>query len=231
MAEPVKYTFDQAFDGGAKSRYDVELERVREESNQAKQQMLEQGLQEGRQQALAEIEASTQEVVTQLAQSAQDLFSQEEALRTELKQEMVQLAYAIAGKLAPALMRAQPLAEVEALIEDCLVTAHKEPHLVVRVADSMAGPIGERLEALKASTGFKGDIVLIGEESLGLQDTRIEWPDGGTERTYSDIQREIEGAVHRYLMSDSEDKPSTHAHSEQHSEGAHEEMPEKANET
>jgi len=204
MAEPIKYTFDQAFDGGAKSRYDLEIERVQQEGQESANNARIQGLEEGRSQVLHEIEAQTQETLNQIAQAAHALFSQQAQLEAALKQEMVQLAYAVSAKLAPALMRSHPLHEIEALIEDCMVTASKEPRLVVRVSDSMADAINERIQDMKVATNFPGDIVLIGEQTFGAQDCRVEWPDGGTERRYGDIQKEIESAVHRFVMLGSE---------------------------
>jgi len=205
MAEPVKYTFDQAFDGGAKSRYDLELERIQREGETAKVSAHSQGLEEGRQQALKEIEAQTLETLSQVAQSAHALFSQQAQLEAGLKQDMVQLAYSIASKLAPSLIRQHPMAEIESLIEDCLATANREPHLVVRVSETVAEAVNERLENMKASTNFPGDIVLIGETGYGSQDCRVEWPDGGTERRYTDIQKEIENAVQRFVMGGSDE--------------------------
>ncbi|MBV1901619.1 MAG: hypothetical protein KUG56_08105 [Kordiimonadaceae bacterium] len=209
MAEPVKYTFDQAFDGGAKSRHDIEISRLEDEKTQAQATSHAQGVEEGRQQALKEIEAATNETLSQVAQAAHALFSQQSQLETSLKQEMVQLAYAIASKLSPALLQTKPLAEVEALIQDCMVTAHREPRLVVRVAEGLADAVTERIENLKASTNFPGDIVLLSEPGLGLQDCRVEWPDGGTERRQADTQKEIESAVQRFVMSGSEDAVMT----------------------
>jgi len=204
MAEPVKYRFDQAFDGGAKSRFDEELERLRADAETIKSEAYAQGFEEGRNQALQDIEAATKETLSQIAQGAHALFSQKAQLESGIKQEMVQLAYAIASKLSPALLRAHPLAEIEALIEDCLATAQKEPRLVVRVSEALLDPVNERLEDLKASTGFPGDIVLIGEPGLGPQDCRVEWPDGGTERKHDTIMREVETAVQRFVMSGTE---------------------------
>ena len=215
MAEPVKFTFDQAFDGGAKSRYDVEIERLQEENRQAQAASHAQGHDEGRQQALHEIEAATKEIMEQIAQAAHALFSQQHQLETNLKQEMVQLAYTIASKLAPALIRTKPLAEVEALIEDCMVTAHKEPRLVVRVADTIAEAVSDRLEDMKAATSFPGDIVLIGEANFGPQDCRVEWPDGGTERRHTNTLKEIENAVQRFVISDSESDNVAEHHAEE----------------
>lgn len=204
MAEPVKFTFDRAFDGGAKNRYDEEIERIHQENIQAQAASHAQGIEEGRQQALHEIEANTQQILEQIAQAAHALFSQQHQLESNLKQEMVQLAYTIASKLSPALIKTKPLSEVEALIEDCMVTAHKEPRLLVRVSETIAEAVSDRLEDMKVATNFPGDIVLIGEADFGPQDCRVEWPDGGTERKHSDTLKAIENAVQRFVMSDTE---------------------------
>ena len=209
MSEPVKYRFDQAFDGGAKSRYDEELDRVRADAERLKSDAYSQGLEEGRRQALDEIENATKNLLAQVEQAAHGLFSQRAQLEASLKQEMVQLAYSIASKLAPALLRSHPMTEIETLIEDCMATMIKEPRLVVRVAEPLIDAVNERIEDLKAATSFPGDIVLVGEPSFGPQDCRVEWPDGGTERKHDLTISQIESAVQRFVMPEDVQAPNT----------------------
>lgn len=211
MPGPVKYTFDQAFDGGAKSRYDLEIERLVQQGEDAREEALAQGIAEGRAQALQEIENATKDAILQLNQSAQALFDQRQALESSLKQEMVHLAYAISSKLASALIRTKPTAEVQALIEDCLATVSREPRLVVRVSENISDAIAEQLEAMKNSTSFAGDIVLLGEPNMGDLDCRVEWPDGGSERKQDAVQHQIEDAVQRFVLSELEDAAQEHA--------------------
>ena len=208
MAEPVKFKFDQAFDGGAKSRFDEEIERVRADTDRIRDEAYTQGVEDGRRQALGEVENATKDLLAQIEQAAHGLFSQRAQLEASLKQEMVQLAYAISSKLAPALLRSHPLAEVEALIEDCLATMNKEPRLVVRVAEPLVDPVNERIEDMKQATGFPGDIVLVGEPSFGEQDCRVEWPDGGTERRHDNTVAQIENAVQRFVMPEDVSAPA-----------------------
>lgn len=204
MNSPVKYTFDQAFDGGAKSRYDLDIERIKSEADAAREEAYAQGLSDGHSKALNEIESATQETLAHVAEAASALFDQYQQLESSLKQEMVHLSYGIASKLASALIRTKPTAEVQALIEDCLVIAAKEPRLVVRVSETVSEEITGRIEAMKNATSFAGDIVLMGESGLAPLDCRVEWPDGGTERKQSNIQRKIEDAVQRFVISDME---------------------------
>lgn len=225
MTSPVKYTFDQAFDGGAKTRHDLEVERLVDEANQARKDSLAKGIEEGRAQALGEIEAATKEAVLELTRVAQNLFDQHQQLESSLKQEMVHLSYAIASKLSSALIRSKPTAEVQALIEDCLATAAPEPRLVVRVSETICDEIAKQLDAMKNATSFAGDIVLIGEPKMTALDCRVEWPDGGTERKHDTVKHEIEDAVQRFVISDTERNP-------QHAvEGQSEAAPQKAPDT
>ncbi len=205
MSSPVKYTFDQAFDGGAKSRYDLEIERLVQQAEDARKEALAQGMAEGRAQALQEIENATKDAILQLNQSAQALFEQRQVLESSLKQEMVHLAYAISSKLAGALIRTKPTAEVQALIEDCLATVSRETRLVVRVSENISDSIAEQLDAMKNATSFAGDIVLLGEPNMGDLDCRVEWPDGGSERKQDAVQHQIEDAVQRFVLSELED--------------------------
>ncbi len=205
MTSPIKYTFDQAFDGGAKTRHDLEIEQLVKDAEDRRQQSYAQGVEDGRAQALQEIEAATKDAVLQLGQSAQSLFDQREALESGLKQEMVHLAYAIASKLSSALIRTKPTAEVQALIEDCLATVSREPRLVVRVSENISEAITEQLDAMKSATSFAGDIVLIGEPQMGDQDCRVEWPDGGSERKQDMVKHQIEDAVQRFVLTELED--------------------------
>ena len=200
MAEPVKFTFDRAFDGGAKSRFDEEIDALRQEMDSVRKQSYEEGLATGHAEAMAGIEKATQEILTQVTQGTHALFSQHAQLEERLKAEMVQLSYAIASKLAPTLIRNQPMVEIEKLISDCLSMARKEPRIVVRVSPDLMDTVADHIDALKTASAFAGDVVLIDDTSLGFQDCKVEWPDGGLERRFTDIQSEVQDAVQRYVM-------------------------------
>lgn len=209
MSNPVKYTFDQAFDGGAKSRYDLEIERLVRQGEEASKESYTKGVNDGRVQALQEIENATKDAIVQLTRSAEALFEQRSTLESSLKQEMVHLSYAIASKLSGALLRTKPTAEVQALIEDCLATVSREPRIVVRVSENVSDAIASQLDAMKSATSFAGEIVLIGEPTLGDLDCRIEWPDGGTERKQDAVKHQIEDAVQRFVLTELEENMET----------------------
>jgi flagellar assembly protein FliH len=200
MAEPVKYTFDQAFDGGEKSRFDDEVVKLRAEMEELKQQAYAQGMQDGRNQTLSEIEAATLNTLSGLTGSIQTLYDQHHQTEAKMKHDMVQLAYTISSKLAPALIERQPLHEIETLIMDCMHTVQSEPRLVLRVSEQLLDSINDRIETLKNMSNFAGEVVVVAENSLGLQDCILEWAQGGTTKRYGEVQKQIEGLVQKYVM-------------------------------
>jgi flagellar assembly protein FliH len=200
MAEPVKYTFDQAFDGGEKSRYDDKVSKLQAEMEAAKQQAYQQGLSEGKQQALAEIEAATLNTLSGLSGTVQSLYDQHNQIEAKMKHDMVQLAYTIASKLAPALIEREPLHELETLITECMQTVNNEPRLVLRVSEQLLDNMSTRMDDLKKMANFNGDVVVVAENSLGLQDCTLEWAEGGTTKRYGEIQKQIENTVQKYIM-------------------------------
>ena len=110
-----------------------------------------------------------------------------------------EIGMAVARKLLPELLRREGAAEVEALVRDCLRDMFDEPRIVLRVGDTLLDPINERLPALAGRSGFAGRIILLAEEGLTAGDCRIEWADGGVERSAARMWREIEAAVGRCL--------------------------------
>ncbi len=201
MTEPVKYTFDQAFDGGEKSRFDDEVVKLRAEMEELKQRAYTQGVEAGKNQTLSEIEAATLNTLSGLSGNIQSLYDQRNQTEADMKHDMVQLAYTIASKLAPALIEREPLHELETLIMDCMQTVHHEPRLVLRVSEQLLDSISARVETLKEMSNFTGDVVVVAENSLGLQDCTLEWAQGGTKKRYGEIQKQVENLVQKYVMS------------------------------
>ncbi|WCL55390.1 FliH/SctL family protein [Gimibacter soli] len=200
MAEPVKFTFEQSFDGGARTKYDREVAALRAEIDAARAAAHAEGVDAGRTQAFGEIEAATRQVLAELSANVNGLLQRHAAIEAELQKQMAALAQLIAARLVPALISRYPTAELEALIAECLQTVRKEPRIVVRVSESLAEAVDARLEAIKSSLAYAGELVLIAEPAMGALDCHVEWHDGGVERSETEIQSEIDAAVERFVM-------------------------------
>lgn len=108
---------------------------------------------------------------------------------------------ALLAKALPALCRKAPLAEIEAMVVECLREAFDEPRVVLRVADGVFEAMQPRLEAVVAASGFAGKIVLLADAALAPGDARVEWADGGAERDTRRLMHDIDEALARALDS------------------------------
>ncbi len=113
--------------------------------------------------------------------------------------ESIEVAAAVARKLAPALVAREPFAEIEALAANCLRQLVASPHVVIRVNDALYATARERLEDIARARGFEGRLVVMAEPDITVGDCRIEWADGGLTRDQAAADAAIAEAVSRYL--------------------------------
>ncbi|MCC6947678.1 MAG: flagellar assembly protein FliH [Bradyrhizobiaceae bacterium] len=189
--EPVKFLFDVEFAGGGlESRATlaaVEAEAFRR------------GQAAGEAEANARIERRLSTALAQAADRIAELAKKFDTLEQRLETEAVEVAVAIANKLASALIAREPLAEVEGLVIDVLAHVRSAPHLVVRVNEDLLDLAGARLKQIADERGFTGRLVLLPAPELKPDEVRIEWADGGVERRREAIETRINEAVARYL--------------------------------
>lgn len=202
MAEPVKYQFDRAFDGGAKSRREAELADLAQQAQSKAAQAYAEGMEAGRNEVRTGFEAAALEHIARIESAMHALFQQREALERETQRAMTALSYTIGAALAPALMRAFPTYELEDIIKDAVEAADNEPRLLVRVHPSILDSIAAALEKIKANTAYSGELILVDEPSFSPHDIRIEWPNGGAEKLTARIQARVQAAVQRFIGAD-----------------------------
>src|SRR5580658_1794706 len=121
------------------------------------------------------------------------------AIETRLECEAVEVAIAVARKLAPALIAREPFAEIAALAGDCFRQLVASPHIAVRVNDGLYATTREKLDDIVRTRGFEGRLVVLAEEDIALGDCRIEWADGGINRDNAATDAAIGEAVAGYL--------------------------------
>ena len=167
----------------------------------ARRQGEEAGLARGRKEAVAAFDKQVAATLSTIAQQAAAI-AKNVAAEAEAAGTSVDMALAIVRKLHPALVERQGLAEIEAVLGQCLESLKQEPRLVAYVHSARLDALQERLTQLSASTGFEGRVVLIGDDAMGESDCRVEWADGGVEREAGRIWRAIEEALNRYLAAD-----------------------------
>jgi flagellar assembly protein FliH len=189
--EPVKFLFDVEFSGGG-SESRATLASVESEA-------FRRGHAAGESEANARIEKKLGTVIGQTSERLAEIARNFASLEGRLEAEAVEVAVAIARKLAPALTAREPLAEIEALVVDVLSHVRSAPHLVVRVAEDLIEPAGIRLKQIAEQRGFASRLVLLPAPELKGDEVRIEWADGGVKFDRTAIEKRIDVAVARYL--------------------------------
>jgi flagellar assembly protein FliH len=157
----------------------------------------EQGRLAGIAEARATIEHTTAVALSEIGERLQALGRTTEDIHYESASHALKIAVATVRKVLPGLARRNGLAEIEALVRECLNTFYDEPRVVVRVHDKMLDPLRERVDEIAAGCGFNGKIVLFGDEHLAETDCRVEWADGGAERNLTGLYQEIGQVVEK----------------------------------
>jgi flagellar assembly protein FliH len=150
-------------------------------------------------QAAAEAERSTAAALGRAANALEQLRGGLTAVEDRLEREAVEVALAVGQRLAPELIAREPLIEIEALARDCFRHLVAAPHVVVRINDGLQAAVRERLDEISRGHGFEGRLVVLGEPDVALGDCRIEWADGGVERSRAKVEGTIYEAVQRYI--------------------------------
>ncbi len=148
--------------------------------------------------AIAEAERRTAAALEHVARSLEQLAGKLAAIEARLEVEAVEVAVAVARKLAPELIAREPFAEIAALARGCFAHLVAAPHVVVRVSDALHAQAREQLEATARTHGFEGRLVVLAEADIAPGDCRIEWADGGVVRDRALTEAAIMEAVNRY---------------------------------
>jgi flagellar assembly protein FliH len=121
------------------------------------------------------------------------------AVEQRIEAESIELAAAVARKLAPELVLREPFAEIAALVSECFRQLTTAPHVVVRVNDALQETAKAQLEEIARTRGFEGRLVVIAEPEIAIGDCKIEWADGGIVRDTARTEVAIGNAIGRYL--------------------------------
>lgn len=200
MAKPVKFLFDTEFAAEARQQAEprVTLNEHQALVALARQESHAAGLVTGETQAMASVERQRVLALNAIGDRLAAAAGALKALEGRLEQEAIDIAVAVAGKLASTLIAREPLAEIRTLVADCFANLRSVPHLVVRVHDDLLEDARTELGRLATERGFDGRLVILAEPTIAVGDCRIEWSNGGMVLDRSETTDEITEAVQRY---------------------------------
>jgi flagellar assembly protein FliH len=195
MPAPAKYLFDHDFaaPGGGNPSIAIADHEAKLREAEAN------GYARGMAAAKADADERSALAIERIAGMLELLKREFSAVETRLETEAIEVAVAVAKKLAPELIAREPFAEVAALVTGCFRHLVAAPHVVVRVNDAQHAVLSKRLDEVMRARGLESKLVVLAEPDIQPGDCRIEWADGGIIRDTGAIIAAIEEAVSRYV--------------------------------
>ncbi|MGP0090863.1 MAG: FliH/SctL family protein [Xanthobacteraceae bacterium] len=202
MRGPAKYLFDMDFSAGAKARQvepTITLAEHAIKLAEAEAGAYRKGLAEAQTQAQASFQRMAAVALERVGAELSRLHQGLEAVAAGLESEAIEVAVAVAKKLAPELIAREPFVEIAALARECFRHLIGAPHVVVRVNEALHATAREQIEQVARGRGFEGRLVVLGDTEIALGDCRIEWADGGINRDRAAVEATVTEAVTRYI--------------------------------
>ena len=210
-----KFLFNQMFDEDVIERQRqeaasrLEEERVAEENapptytveelETAKLVAHQQGIQEGKAEAMASIEQQANLTLDLVLKQIGDLLAEYKNWTAEVHHDSISMALAIMRKLAPELLRGSELPQVEHIINEAFQFLTDQPKVMIRVASDLEHALISKVNLMASRVGYEGQVVLTGDPELELTDCRISWYAGAVERSLDETWGQIDEMVDRVL--------------------------------
>jgi flagellar assembly protein FliH len=202
MADPAKFLFDMDFSTPDKSRDRAATPtEVAHKIAAAEAKAYREGYDAAQREAKVESDRRGAKALEEIGTGISSIAARFSGIEDRMETEAIDVAIAVATKLSSALIAAEPLGEITALVSDCFTQLVATPHLVVRLHDSLYEAARGRIEQKAKQTGFEGPLVILAEPDIATGDCKIEWADGGIVRDRAAIEAKINELVGRYVAS------------------------------
>ena len=214
MANPARFTFDLdlANRPAAIGRPAVPEDLVAQLIAQAREEAFAEGVAAGERNATAHAAQTMATAAAAMAARTAEMVATLDDTHAAHLRESVELAASIGRKLAVHLLARHPVAELDALIAECMASLESEPHLVIRCHPDIADAVRDVATGHMATSGFSGRLIVLGDPDQGLGDGRLEWVDGGLVRDIKAISKQIDSRISAYLAARSgQSQEDTHS--------------------
>lgn len=199
MTATAKYLFDNDFSPGVPAKATIPLADHAAKIAQAEQTAYRNGQAAAEAKLQADAKRNSAALLTKLVAGIEEMQRGFTTLEARLESEAIEVAAAVARKLAPALIAREPFAEIGALLRECFRHLVGAPHVVVRINDALYAEAETTLAGIARERGFDGRLVVLAEPDIAPGDCRIEWADGGVIRDRSAADAAIAELIARYL--------------------------------
>lgn len=202
MAAPVRFKFDLNLAGGptiAAPRPSVPEDLVAQLIAQAREEAFAEGVAAGERNATAHAAQTMATAAAALAARTAEMAAALDDANAGQLRDAIELAASIGRKLALHLLARYPVAELDALIAECMASLGHVPHLVIRCHPDIADAVRDIATGHMATSGFAGRLVVLGDPDIRLGDGRLEWVEGGLVRDIGAVSKQIDAKISAYL--------------------------------
>jgi flagellar assembly protein FliH len=200
MASPAKFLFDTDFGAPVRERAATPAE-VAQKIAEAEARAYRSGYDAALREARVESDRRSAQALQEIGDAIKGIAAGFSGIESRMETEAVDVAVAVARKLANELIAREPLGEVTALVSDCFAQLVSTPHIVVRINDALYEAAHASIEALAKQSGFAGRLIILAEPNIQTGDCRIEWADGGVVLEREAVEAKINELVGRYIAS------------------------------
>lgn len=201
MAAPAKFLFDTDFGAPDRARERASAAEVAQKIAAAEAQAYRNGYDAALREARVESDRRVALALETISVAIRGIAAGFSGVEQRMETEAVDVAVAVARKLAGELIAREPLGEITSLVSDCFAQLVSTPHIVVRINDALYEAAHARIETLAKQSGFAGRLVILAEPEIQTGDCRIEWADGGVVLERAVIEAKINELVGRYIAS------------------------------
>jgi hypothetical protein len=139
MAAPAKFLFDTDFAAPDRTRERATAAEVAQKIAEAEARAYRSGYDTALREAKVESDRRAATALQEIGIAIKGIAARYSAIESRMETEAVDVALAVARKLAGDLIASEPLGEITALVSDCFAQLVSTPHLVVRINDSLRG--------------------------------------------------------------------------------------------
>lgn len=195
MTNATKFTFDTIFDKSGEILDEPPKPQKRSYLAKDVEEIRKESYAEGTRSAQAMADQAIASSLKQLSAVVESLFNIMDNEVECVRREAAQLAFTIGTKIAGKLLDETPTRGMEELIDECLGNLRSEPHVHILVHPQNAENIGTRIQETINGRSFGGQLHISPSDGLSETDVRIEWANGGVERSHQEIVKAIAAII------------------------------------
>lgn len=187
LDEAVRQASESAFARGREEGYNDGFEKGRDE-----------GYRTSRDEAMSSLEKQTEDSLTLIADELKKLEPIAEKSASDAFDGAVKTALAVCRKALPTLAEKSAVDEIVRLLEQNFAFLRDEPQLTLRLPPSTVDEVKKKLADLVKKESYAGKIVILRDETIPSGDCRIEWKNGGLEKSMQDVLNQTENLLKLY---------------------------------